>query len=353
MKKIFMLFLLCFTVLSSSAFADDNPWAQKVNLDAILNVIKTTNVKQYMEPNKFIEYIEKHWEPTFQDLLDACIVSVSQDVEKNCKIFFREVVTEHNRLVDNANFAQEIAKPENWKEAQVYPAEMPNDGSTLIIKRDLDGGTPVSGNCANQIIIKSGTSVTLDCDAVKNGKHLTGYVDNNGFKINKNWKFGFDGKLSQAEINGGAVPLSLTAIYEGDGEKQKAESADDLRQQRSDNRKDKIRHLRRNPGAEFTDAELKLYDEANVYAGAAVRRYMALVQYRDASGNLKKGDRTKLVMYDCDVDAKMCGFTFVGEKSGVNALACCHNIRNSGAICSLPYTWRKGDVEHTSVSDCR
>ena len=257
MKKIFVLFLLCFTVLSNNAFADD-PWGRRVNTNAILNVIKTSNIKQYMNPDKFIEYIEKHWAPTFQDLLDACIVSVSQDTRKNCETFFFDVVKEHNRLVDNANFAQEIAKPENWKEAQVYPAEMPNDGSTLIIKRDLDGGTPVSGNCANQIIIKSGTTVTLDCDAVKNGKHLTGYVDNNGLKITKNWKFGFDGKLSQAEINGGAVPLSLTAIYEGDGEKQKAESADDLRQQLSDNRKEKIRHLRRNPGSEFTDKELKL-----------------------------------------------------------------------------------------------
>lgn len=210
-----MLFLLCCTVLSNSAFADGDPWAQKVNLDAILNVIKTTNVKQYMDPNKFIEYIEKHWEPTFQDLLDACKVSVSQDVEKNCKTFFREVVTEHNRLVDNANFAKEIAKPENWKEAQVYPAEMPNDGSTLIIKRDLDGGTPVSGNCENEIVVKSGTTVTLDCDAVKNGKHLTGYVDNYGYKKHKNWQFGFHGILSQAEYD--SVSKSLKAVYEESG----------------------------------------------------------------------------------------------------------------------------------------
>ncbi len=245
MKKIFVLFLLCFTVLSNNAFADD-PWGQRVNTNAILNVIKTSNIKQYMNRDKFLDYIEKHWAPTFQDLLDACIVSVSQDTRKNCETFFFDVVKEHNRLVD---------------------------------------------------------------------ENVETYTQGASQEDNK--------------------------------------TVDDLRQQRSDNRKEKIRHLRRNPGAEFTDAELKLYDEANVYAGAAVRRYMALVQYRDASGNLKKGDRTKLVMYDCDVNANMCGFTFVGEKSGVNALACCHNIRNSGATCSLPYTWRKGDVEHTSVSDCR
>ncbi len=346
MKKIFVLFLLCFTVLSNNAFADD-PWGQRVNTNAILNVIKTSNIKQYMNRDKFLDYIEKHWEPTFQDLLDACIVSVSQDTRKNCETFFFDVVKEHNRLVDeNSATTTKTGQP-------VQSSETPSDGSVIKIKIDLDGGTPVSGNCADEIIVKSGTQVTLDCDAVKNGMHLSGYVDNYGTKKTKNGKIGFDGKLSQAEINGGAVPLSLTAIYEGDGEKQKAESADDLRQQLSDNRKEKIRHLRRNPGSEFTDKELKLYDEANVYAGAAVRRYMALVQYRDASGNLKKGDRTKLVMYDCDVNANMCGFTFVGEKSGVNALACCHNIRNSGATCSLPYTWRKGDVEHTSVSDCR
>lgn len=109
MKKIFVLFLLCFTVLSNNAFADD-PWGQRVNTNAILNVIKTSNIKQYMNRDKFLDYIEKHWAPTFQDLLDACIVSVSQDTRKNCETFFFDVVKEHNRLVDENEGKSNVVK---------------------------------------------------------------------------------------------------------------------------------------------------------------------------------------------------------------------------------------------------
>lgn len=351
MKKIFAVFLLCFTALSGNAFADDS-WGKKVNVNAILNVIKTTSVAQYMVPDKFINYIENHWEPTFQDLLDACKVSVSQDTRKNCETFFIEVVKEHNRLIDeNSATTTQTGQP-------VQSSETPSDGSVIKIKIDLDGGTPVSGNCANEIVIKSGTPVTLDCDAVKNGKHLSGYVDNYGTKKTKNCKIGFDGNLSQAEIDGGAVSTSLKAIYDG-ADASKVSTNDDgfateeLRQQRKDNQKEKIRHLRRNQNSEFTNEELKLYHQASGVAGSVARGYVALAQYVDSTGKIKTGDRTALKMYDCDVKNNMCGFTFDGEKSGVRFLVCCNNIRNNSATCSVPYTWQKGDTEHTSVSDCR
>ena len=66
-----------------------------------------------------------------------------------------------------------------------------NEISQIIITRDLDGGTRVSGNCDNEIVIKYGTRVTLDCDAIKNGKHLTGYIDQDGHEMSKNSFFSF------------------------------------------------------------------------------------------------------------------------------------------------------------------
>lgn len=310
-----------------------------------------------------------------------------------CREKVKQIVAKHNQTLKESGSVQVPLSNEKSNSSE-------NKISQITITRDLDGGTRVSGNCDNEIVIKYGTRVTLDCDAIKNGKHLTGYIDQDGNEMSKNSFFSYaepgyteltipvtkslkavygesgtqervidnvhDNDRNLIELNNWetrAVQPAETlqhmdqppVYYNGDGDKKNAEqeSADDLRQKRLDNRKDKIKHLRRNSGAEFTDAELNLYDVANVYAAVKARGYMALVQYRDASGKLKRGDRTKLRMYDCDVNANRCGFTFVGEKSGVNVLACCRVIGSNSATCEIPYTWKKGDTEHTSVSDCR
>lgn len=210
MKKIFMLFLLCFSVLSSNAFADDNVWLQQVDVNAILNVIKnTSNVKQYINSDAFVDYIEKRQVIILQDVLTACKAATSQNVNENCKTFVLDVVKEHNKLVDATPVPTTVNPTVPTAVPTVQVAETSGNVSSITIKIDLDGGTPVSGNCANEIIVKSGTPVTLDCDAVKNEKHLSGYVDNYGIKKTKNWQYGFQGAPQIENI-------SLKAEYDGD-----------------------------------------------------------------------------------------------------------------------------------------
>ncbi len=339
MKKILRIFAFCVAFMSSGELVHAQVF------------VKTDAVKSVWSDYDFNEQ-----GTTLESVIVFCM-NKSGATLSGCRENVKQIVANHNQIIehDKSVHVPSLNKKSNSSETKI---------SQIIIKRDLDGGKRVSGNCDNEIVVKSGTPIKLDCDAVKNEKHLTGYVDNYGHKQSKDWRFGFKDPISQAAYNSELYPKSLKAIY-GESETQKsdgskkntgqgnAQSADDLRQKRLGNRKDKIKHLRRNSGAEFTDAELNLYEVAKGYADVKARAYMALVQYSDASGNLKKGDRTKLRMYDCDVNANRCGFTFVGEKSGVNVLACCRVMGSNSATCEIPYTWKKGDTEHTSVSDCR
>ena len=100
MKKLLIAILLCPVFSVCNARADGDGWSQHVNVEAILNVIKTTETKQYMKGDKFTNYITEHWQPTFEDVVNACFVSVSDNPKERCKTFYAEVVTEHNRLID-------------------------------------------------------------------------------------------------------------------------------------------------------------------------------------------------------------------------------------------------------------
>jgi hypothetical protein len=428
MKKILKIFVFCACLISSKAFCND---AIFVKIDAVKSV--------------WPEYYGIQEKTTLDTLFIYCLAEKNVSDISECREQVKQIVEKHNELVDatpvstTVNPTMPAAVPTVPVAVPIVPtAETSGNISSITIKIDLDGGTPVSGNCANEIVVKSGTSVTLDCDAVKNEKHLSGYVDNYGIKKTKNWQYGFQGAPQienislKAEYDGdNAVKVStnndgfatqesclrqaqktsdngINCKYNSDSKKwvfdyvihdgdvctcvsssnahknaktckyrmmlnhfecvadtcvdgfktnsyhmceqeiandekteiqKRADKLKQLNQQRLDNRKEKIRHLRRNPGSEFTDKELKLYDEANVYAGSVAKREI--------------GNKAILRMYDCDENTNKCGFTFVDETSGKNALACCRNIKNSGATCSVPYTWQKGDTEHTSVSDCR
>lgn len=104
MKKLLLAILLCPVFFTYNARADgDDGWSQHVNAEAILNVIKTSQIKQYMDGDKFINYITEHWQPTFEDVVNACFISVSDNPKERCKTFYADVVTEHNRLIDETN----------------------------------------------------------------------------------------------------------------------------------------------------------------------------------------------------------------------------------------------------------
>lgn len=375
MKKILRIFAFCVAFMSSGELVHAQVF------------VKTDAVKSVWSDYDFNEQ-----GTTLESVIVFCMNKSGATIS-DCREKVKQIVANHNQIIKHDKSVQVPLSNEKSNLSG-------NEISQIIITRDLDGGTRVSGNCDSEIVVKYGTRVTLDCDAVKHGKNLTGYIDQDGHKMSKNSFFSYaepgyteltipvtksltaeygesetqervidnvhDNDRNLIELNNWetrAVQPAETlqhmdqppVYYNGDGDKKNAEqeSGDDLRQQRSDKRKEKIKHLRRNPDSEFTDIELKLYDNANVYAAVRARSYMALVQYRDASGKLKRGDRTKLRMYDCDVNANRCGFTFVGEKSGVNVLACCRVIGSNSATCEIPYTWKKGDTEHTSVSDCR
>ena len=337
MKKILRIFAFCVAFMSSGELVHAQVF------------VKTGAVKSVWSDYDFNEQ-----GTTLESVIVFCMNKSGATIS-DCREKVKQVVAKHNQTLKESKSVQvpSLNKKSNSSGNKI---------SQIIITRNLDGGKRVSGNCDSEIVVKYGTRVTLDCDAVKNGKHLTGYIDQDGHEMSKNSFFSY-AEPGYTELT---IPVtkSLKAVYgesgtkESDGSKKNteqgnAQSADDLRQKRLGNRKDKIKHLRRNSGAEFTDAELNLYEVAKGYAAVKARAYMALVQYSDASGNLKRGDRTKLRMYDCDVNANRCGFTFVGEKSGVNVLACCRVIGSNSATCKIPYTWKKGDTEHTSVSDCR
>ena len=421
MKKILKIFVFCSCLISSKAFCNDDVF---VKIDAVKSV--------------WPEYYGIQEKTTLDTLFIYCLAEKNVSDISECREQVKQIVEKHNKLVDATPVSTTVNPTVPTAVPPVPVTETSGNISSITIKIDLDGGTPVSGNCANEIVVKSGTPVTLNCDAVKNEKHLSGYVDNYGIKKTKNWQYGFQGApqieniLLKAEYDGdNAVKVStnndgftteesclrqaqkisdngIKCKYNSDSKKwvfdyfihdgdvctcvsssnahknaktckykkmlnhfecvadtcvdgfktnsyhmceqeiandekteiqKRADKLKQLNQQRLDNRKEKIRHLRRNPGSEFTDKELKLYDEANVYAGSVAKREI--------------GNKAILRMYDCDENTNKCGFTFVDETSGKNALACCRNIKNSGATCSVPYTWQKGDTEHTSVSDCR
>lgn len=283
MKKIFMLFLLYVTVLSSSAFADDNPWAQKVNLDAVLNVLKTSDIVKYMDKDRFLAYLHEHWEPCLEDIISACLISVSDNPRERCKALGIDIVNEHNRLID-VSVAIEIESSDNWEFVQVH------------------SGEPME---------------PMDQPPVY-------------------YNGGDDSEQSQSE------------------QSQKGEkSVDELRKQRIDNRKEKIKHLRRNSGAEFTDEELNLYTQVWSFADLYAREYYVDLTYKGAGGRVKHGDKPVLKIYDCDVRGKKCGFTFVGKDSRKSTLICCRSIGSSRGSCNVSRTWNDGEAEHTSVSECR
>lgn len=120
-----------------------------------------------------------------------------------------------------------VAKLEQEKAAkteQAQNAEQTAGSDEIKIVINLDGGTAVSGNCGDHTV-KSGTPIKLDCVAVKGTKKLSSYVDERGNGYNKDWQFGFNGTMSQAERSS-AVPHTLKAVYEEDASTTKTPSSE-------------------------------------------------------------------------------------------------------------------------------
>lgn len=120
-----------------------------------------------------------------------------------------------------------VAKLEQEKAAkteQAQNAEQTAGSDEIKIVINLDGGTAVSGNCGDHTV-KSGTPIKLDCVAVKGTKKLSSYVDERGNSYNKDWQFGFNGTMSQAERSS-AVPHTLKTVYEEDASTTKNPSSE-------------------------------------------------------------------------------------------------------------------------------
>ena len=192
MKKILKIFVFCACLISSKAFCNNDVF---VKIDAVKSV--------------WPEYYGIQEKTTLDTLFIYCLAEKNVSDISECHEQVKQIVEKHNKLVDATPVPTTVNPTVPTAVPTVPAAETSGNISSITIKIDLDGGTPVSGNCANEIVVKSGTPVTLDCDAVKNGKHLSGYVDNYGIKKTKNWQYGFQGAPQIENI-------SLKAEYDGD-----------------------------------------------------------------------------------------------------------------------------------------
>lgn len=162
--------------------------------------VKTEAVKSV-----WLDYDFNEQGTTLESVIVFCMNKSGATIS-DCRKEVKQIVAKHNQTLKESKSVQVPLSNEKSNSSE-------NKISQITIKRDLDGGTRVSGNCDNEIVVKSGTPIKLDCDAVKNEKHLTGYVDNYGYKLNKNWQFGFKDPISQAEYNSELYPKSLKAVY--------------------------------------------------------------------------------------------------------------------------------------------
>ena len=188
MKKILRIFAFCVAFMSSGELVHAQVF------------VKTDAVKSVWSDYDFNEQ-----GTTLESVIVFCMNKSGATIS-DCREKVKQIVAKHNQTLKESKPVQvpSLNKKSNSSENKI---------SQITIKRDLDGGTRVSGNCDNEIVVKSGTPIKLDCDAVKNGKNLTGYVDNYGYKLNKNWQFGFKDPISQAEYNSELYPKSLKAVY--------------------------------------------------------------------------------------------------------------------------------------------
>ena len=113
MKKIFMLFLLCFTVLSSSAFADGDIF---VKIKAI-KIALQTDAAQYIVKQRFMDVLvenmiaEDNIAPmvTLDDVTVACLKTVSVEDKKSvCHNFLLAVADAHNADLDSYDPSGEL-----------------------------------------------------------------------------------------------------------------------------------------------------------------------------------------------------------------------------------------------------
>lgn len=188
MKKILRIFAFCVAFMSSGELVHAQVF------------VKTDAVKSVWSDYDFNEQ-----GTTLESVIVFCMNKSGATIS-DCRDKVKQIVANHNQIIKHDKSVQVPLSNEKSN-----PSE--NKISQIIITRDLDDGTPVSGDCASEIIVKSGTPIKLNCDAAKKGKPLTGYVDNYGHKLSKNWQFGFEDIISQAEYNSELYPKSLKAVY--------------------------------------------------------------------------------------------------------------------------------------------
>ena len=188
MKEILRIFAFCVAFMSSGELVHAQVF------------VKTDAVKSVWSDYDFNEQ-----GTTLESVIVFCMNKSGATIS-DCREKVKRVVAKHNQTLKESKSVQVPLSNEKSNSSE-------NKISQIIITRDLDGGTRVSGNCDNEIVIKYGTRVTLDCDAVKNEKNLTGYIDQDGHEMSKNSFFSFaEPGYTELTIPG---TKSLKAVYGG------------------------------------------------------------------------------------------------------------------------------------------
>ena len=195
MKKILRIFAFCVAFMSSGELVHAQVF------------VKTDAVKSVWSDYDFNEQ-----GTTLESVIVFCMNKSGATIS-DCRDKVKQIVANHNQIIKHDKSVQVPLSNEKSNLSG-------NEISQIIITRDLDGGTRVSGNCDSEIVVKYGTRVTLDCDAVKHGKNLTGYIDQDDHKMSKNSFFSY-AEPGYTELT---IPVtkSLKAVY-GESETKKSD----------------------------------------------------------------------------------------------------------------------------------